>query len=159
MVQAYLLFIKKKFKLVHSETQRLINLLGINNGALNFDFIFDENDNLYFLEIAPRNGGGLLAELIYKSTNVDLIKYTVDTALGIKLKKLSLKKCKGYWSSFMLHSVKNGFYKNLFLSNKILSKIIMSNIFIKKGDRVKKYTNSQHILGNFILKFKLTKEA
>ena len=58
----------------------------------------------------------------------------------------------------MLHSVKNGFYKNLFLSNKIKSKIIMSNIFIKKGDRVKKYTNSQYILGNFILKFKSQKE-
>ena len=149
---------EEKFKKVHKETQRIINLLGIKNGALNFDFIFDKDDNLYFLEIAPRNGGGLLAEIIKKSTNVDLIKYTVDTALGLRLKKLSMKKCKGYWSSYMLHSLKNGIYKNLFISNKIKSKLIKSEIFVKKGDRIKKYGNSQHILGNLILKFKNQKE-
>ena len=55
---------EKKFQLVHKETQKLLKLVGIKNGALNFDFIFDDNDNLYFLEIAPRNGGGLLPELI-----------------------------------------------------------------------------------------------
>ena len=149
---------EKKFKIVHQETQRIIDLLGITNGALNFDFIFDKNDNLYFLEIAPRNGGGLLAELIQKSTNVDLIKYTVDTALGIRLKKLSMKKCKGYWSSFMVHSTKKGIYKNLFISNKIKSRLIKSEMFVRAGDYVRKYSNSQHILGNLILKFKNQKE-
>lgn len=149
---------EKKFKKAHKETQRLINLLGIKNGALNFDLIFDKNDNPFFLEIAPRNGGGLLAELIKKSTRIDLIKYTVDTALGIKLKKLSMKPCKGYWSSFMLHSLKTGIFKDLFISKKIKSKIIESNIFVRKGDQIKKYSNSQHILGNLILKFKNQKE-
>ena len=150
--------LEKKFKKAHKETQRLINVLGIKNGALNFDLIFDKNDNPFFLEIAPRNGGGLLAELIKKSTNIDLIKYTVDTALGIKLKKLSMKSCRGYWSSFMVHSLKTGVFKNLFISKKIKSKIIKSNIFVRKGDEIKKYSNSQHILGNFILKFKNQKE-
>ena len=149
---------EKKLKKAHKETQRIINLLGITNGALNFDLIFDKNDNLYFLEIAPRNGGGLLAELIQKSTNIDLIKYTVDTALGMKLKKLSMKKCKGYWSSFMVHSLKKGTYKNLFISNKIKSRLVKSEMFVKTGDHVKKYGNSQHILGNLILKFKNQKE-
>ncbi|MDC1224387.1 ATP-grasp domain-containing protein [Pelagibacteraceae bacterium] len=149
---------EKKLKKAHKETQRVINLLGINNGALNFDLIFDKNDNLFFLEIAPRNGGGLLPELIQKSTNVDLIKYTVDTALGMKLRKLSMEKSKGYWSSFMVHSIKKGTYKNLFISNKIKSRLIKSEIFVKTGDSVKKYGNSQHILGNLILKFKDQKE-
>ena len=80
---------EKKLKIAHRETQRIINLLGIKNGVLNFDFIFDKNNKLYFLEIAPRNGGALIPELIKYSTNTDLIKYTVDIALGIKLKKLS----------------------------------------------------------------------
>ena len=150
--------LEKNFRVAHKEAQRVINLLGITNGALNFDFIFDKNDNLYFLEIAPRNGGGLLAELIQKSTHVDLIKYTVDTALGIKLKKLSMKKCKGYWSSFMVHSLKKGIFKNLFISSKIKSRLIKSEMFVKTGDHVKKYCNSQHVLGNLILKFENQKE-
>ena len=144
---------EKKLKIAHRETQRIINFLGIKNGALNFDFIFDKNNKLYFLEIAPRNGGGLLAELIKYSTNTDLIKYTVDTALGIKLKKLSMKRCKGYWSSFMIHSSKRGIYKNLYINKKIKSKIIELNLFVKPGYKVKKYNNAQHILGNMILKF------
>ena len=41
---------EKKFQLVHKETQKLIKLVGIKNGALNFDFIFDDNDNYIFLK-------------------------------------------------------------------------------------------------------------
>ena len=41
----------------HVETQRLLSLLGIKTGALNFDIIFDDHGELYFLEIGPRNGG------------------------------------------------------------------------------------------------------
>ena len=149
---------ENKFRIAHKETQRIIDLLGITNGALNFDFIFDKNDNLYFFEIAPRNGGALIPELIQKSTNVNLIKYTVDTALGINLKKLSLKKCKGYWASFMVHSTKKGIYKNLYISKKTKSQLIQSEIFVKKGDSVKEYANAQHNLGNLILKFKNQKE-
>ena len=69
-----------------------------------------------------------------------------------------MKKCKGYWSSFMIHSLKKGVYRNLYISNKIKSQIIKSEIFVKNGDQVKKYCNSQHILGNLILKFKSQKE-
>ena len=78
--------------------------------------------------------------------------------LHYDLKKLSMKKCKGYWSSFMVHSSKKGTYKNLFISNKIKSQLIKSEMFVKSGDQVKKYSNSQHILGNLILKFKNQKE-
>ena len=69
-----------------------------------------------------------------------------------------MKPCKGYWSSFMLHSLKTGIFKDLFISKKIKSKIIESNIFVRKGDQIKKYSNAQHILGNLILKFKNQKE-
>ena len=81
-----------KFKIAHKETQKILNLVGIKNGALNFDFIFDKYDNLYFLEIAPRNGGGLLPELIKYSTKADLIKYTIEQSIGNKLKTLNKSK-------------------------------------------------------------------
>ena len=60
----------------HVETQRLLSLLGIKTGALNFDIIFDDHGELYFLEIGPRNGGCLIPEVIRYATGVDLIKYT-----------------------------------------------------------------------------------
>ena len=104
-----------KFKIAHKETQKILNLVGIKNGALNFDFIFDKYDNLYFLEIAPRNGGGLLPELIKYSTKVDLIKYTIEQSIGNKLKNLEQKKVRGFWSSFMIHSTRNGKFKNIYI--------------------------------------------
>ncbi len=149
---------EKKFQLVHKETQKLLKLVGIKNGALNFDFIFDDNDNLYFLEIAPRNGGGLLPELIKHLTKVDLVKYTIEQSIGNKLKKLYQKKIKGMWSSFMIHSMKNGKFKNIFIKNKLKKRIVYSKIFVKKGDKVEKYINAQQILGNLILNFKNKKE-
>ena len=54
--------------------------------------------------------------------------------------------------------MKKGTYKNLFISNKIKSRLVKSEMFVKTGDHVKKYGNSQHILGNLILKFKNQKE-
>ncbi len=149
---------EKKFKLVHKQTQKLLKLVGIKNGALNFDFIFDKNDNLYFLEIAPRNGGGLLPELIKYLTNVDLIKYTVEQSVGNKLKYLDQKNPKGLWSSYMIHSTKDGKFKNIFIKNELKKRIVYFKLFVKKGDRVKKYVNAQHILGNLIFNFKNKEE-
>lgn len=149
---------ERKFELVHRETQKLLKLVGIKNGALNFDFIFDNNDNLYFLEIAPRNGGGLLPQLIKHLTKVDLVKYTVEQSIGNKLKMLSQKKIRGFWSSFMIHSTQNGKLKNIFIKEKLKKRIVYSKIFVKKGDKVKKYVNAQQILGNLILNFKNKKE-
>ena len=53
---------------------------------------------------------------------------------------------------------KKGIYKNLFISKKIKSRLIKSEMFVRTGDYVRKYSNSQHILGNLILKFKNQKE-
>ncbi len=149
---------EKKFQKVQKETQKLLKLAGIKNGAINFDFIFDKNDNLYFLEIAPRNGGGLLPELIKYLTKIDLIKYTVKQSVGIKLKKLKQRKGIGFWSSFMIHSTKNGKFKNIYIKKSLKENIIYSKIFVNKGDPVKKYNNAQQILGNLILNFKNKKK-
>ena len=62
------------------------------------------------------------------------------------------------WSSFMIHSMKNGKFKNIFIKNKLKKRIVYSKIFVKKGDKVKKYINAQQILGNLILNFKNKKE-
>ena len=61
------------------------------------------------------------------------------------------------WSSFMIHSTQNGKFKNILLK-KLKKRIIYSKIFVKKGDKVKKYVNAQQILGNLILNFKNKKE-
>jgi len=75
-------FSKSVLDAVCRETQRLLTLLNMKIGALNFEFQYDKNGNFMILEIAARNGGNRFPELITHATNVDMVKYTVDAALG-----------------------------------------------------------------------------
>jgi biotin carboxylase len=137
----------------HIETQRLLSLLGMRTGALNFDFVFTQDGKFYFLELGPRNGGCLIPEVIRYTTGIDLIKNTVDAALGLSCANLTMKPATGYWSSYMVHSLEAGIYKELWLSERIKSKIIEQDIWVKSGDQVEKYLGSNHTLGTMILNF------
>lgn len=140
-------------EIAHAESQRLLSLLGMKTGALNFDFVFTEDGNFYFLELGPRNGGCLIPEVINYATTVDLIKYTVDAALGLDCSRLTMQPTQGYLSSYMIHSLETGTFKDLWLSDRIKSKIIEQDLWVKPGDKVVKYLGSNHTLGTMILRF------
>jgi len=137
----------------HLESQRLLSLLGMKTGALNFDFVFTEDGKFYFLELGPRNGGCLIPEVIRYATDVDLIKYTVDAALGLPCEGLASKSAEGYWSSYMVHSLETGTFKELWLSDRVKPKIVEQDIWVSPGESVQKYIGSNHTLGTMILKF------
>lgn len=140
-------------QLAHSESQRLLDLLGMRTGALNFDFVFSEEGDFYFLELGPRNGGCLIPEVIRYATGVDLIKYTVDAALGLPCDGLSMKATKGYWSSYMVHSIKDGVFSQLSLSSRAKEYIREQDIHVKAGDKVSLYSGSHDTLGTMILEY------
>lgn len=140
-------------QIAHAESQRLLGLLGMKTGALNFDFVFSEDGQFYFLELGPRNGGCLIPEVICHATEIDLIKYTVDAALGLPCDGLAIKPIQGYWSSYMVHSLESGTFKELWLSDRIKQKIIEQDIWVKSGDVINKYLGSNDTLGTMILKF------
>lgn len=140
-------------EIAHAESQRLLTLLGMQTGALNFDFVFTEDGDFYFLELGPRNGGCLIPEVICYATDIDLIKYTVDAALGLDCSDLAMKTARGYWSSYMVHSLETGTFKDLWLSDRIKPKIIEQDLWVKPGDKVEKYLGSNHTLGTMILRF------
>lgn len=144
---------KEWLDMAQKESQRLLNLLGMKTGALNFDYVFDDEGNFYFLELGPRNGGCLIPEVIRYSTGVDLIKYTVDAALGLPCDDLKMQPTNGFWSSYMVHSLDNGKYKELWLSERIKSKIVEKDIYIIPGDEVRKYGGSNDTVGTMIIKF------
>lgn len=137
----------------HNETQRLLDLLDIKMGALNFDFHYNKNGDFSFLELGPRNGGNLIPEVIKYATGVDLIKYTVDSALGLDCSDLEMKNTNGFYSCYMLHSLKDGIVNDIWYSNEIKKNIIEENIFIKQGNKVNKFDGSNHTLGTMIMKF------
>jgi len=144
---------QKLLETAHQETQRLLTLLNMKTGALNFDFLFSDDGKFYFLELGPRNGGCLIPEVIRYSTEVDLIKYTVDAALGLDCSDLEMQPPQGYWSSYMVHSLENGKFKELWLSERVQKYIVEQDIQVKSGDLVNKYSGSNDTLGTMILKY------
>ncbi len=149
---------KEWLEIAHAESQRLLTLLGMKTGALNFDFLFDQDGKFYFLELGPRNGGCQIPEVIRYSTGVDLIKYTVDAAIGLDCSSLSMTPSKGYWSSYMLHSLQDGVFKEVYLSDRAKKYIVEQDIYVKPGDKVFKFTGSHHTLGTMILQYSTLEE-
>lgn len=140
-------------EIAHAETQRLLTLLGMSTGALNFDFLFSEDGKFYFLELGPRNGGCLIPEVIKYATGIDLVKATVDAALGLDCNYVQQTAVDGFWSSYMVHSLSDGKFSNLSISERANSMIVEQNIYVSKDDAVKQYSGSNDTLGMMILEY------
>ncbi len=137
----------------HKETQRLLNLLNMKTGALNFDFLFSEDGKFYFLELGPRNGGCLIPEVVKYATGIDLIKATVDAALGLDCNYVTQTNVKGFWSSYMVHSLTDGAFDGLYISKRAKEMIVEQDIYVSKNDEVKQYSGSNDTLGMMILEY------
>ncbi len=145
-------------KQAQSETQRLLDLLDMKHGALNFDFHYNSKGDFSFLELGPRNGGNLIPEVIKYATGVDLVKYTVDSALGLDCSELTMESTKGFYSSYMLHAIEDGMVQEIWYSDEIKRNIVEENIFVQAGDNVKKFDGSHQTLGTMIMKFESIEE-
>jgi biotin carboxylase len=144
--------------LAHQETQRLLKLLGMKTGALNFDFVFTKNGEFYFLELGPRNGGCLIPEVIRYATGVDLIKATVDAALGGDCSYITQKPVEGFWSSYMVHAIEGGQFEELYRSKRAISRIVDMSFGVGKGCAVNKYSGSNDTLGMMVLRYESIEE-
>ncbi len=145
-------------EIAHSETQRLLTLLGMKSGALNFDFVFTAEGKFYFLELGPRNGGNLIPEVTFYATGIDMVKYTVNAALGIDCSDLAMAPVKGYWASYIVHSLDDGLFDRLEVSERMKNKIVEQNILVKPGDQVNQFSGSHDTLGTMILRFDSAEE-
>ena len=95
------------------QLERMFKILNIKFGAFNVEFIIDRN------LFSWRNGGNLIPDAIkhtYNNDTVDLLDYPIE-----------MNKPKGYYSSYLLHSQKDGIVDNIYI---LLSKIFLSKRMI-----------------------------
>lgn len=137
----------------HGETQRLLSLLGITQGALNFDFVFDDSGNFHFLELGPRNGGCRIPEAVLMGTGVDMISRTVEVAIHGTCEALEFQPVVGYWSTYMVHSLAPGAFESLRITDWMRDRIVDLDLWVKPGDPVRRYIGSDDTLGAAILQF------
>lgn len=140
------------------EINRLLTLLGMNAGAINIDAIIDHNNNIYIMEIGPRNGGNLIPEVIRYSTNIDLVAYTVESALGNDCSALQITPTKDYYASYIIHSEHEGTFNQLSIDEPLKDKIIDMKLYAKPKQSVYPFNGSQFGLGSIILRFNSMQE-
>ena len=141
-------------KKIHNEKQRLLSLLNMKTTAYNFDMRIDKDYNVYLMEVAPRDGGNYIPQIIKYATGVDLVELSVRAAMGEKIENLSLVPQKGFWSYFAVHSLKDGILDEVQIEEEVLKNNIVENHIIKKeGDRINAFVGANSTLGCLIMKF------
>ncbi len=138
---------------VDGELQKLITALGMKTSAYNIEVILDENDNVYILELGPRNGGSYIPQLIEYATGVDLVKYTIRAALGQSCADLKMQPTRGCYSNYMIYSTVSGKYKGIWF-DETFKKNNLLDVYCtySEGDTVSAYQNTTHSLGTILFK-------
>ncbi|UPW84240.1 acetyl-CoA carboxylase biotin carboxylase subunit family protein [Lysinibacillus sp. Ag94] len=138
---------------IHKEIQRALTLLNMKSGAYNFDIRVDEQENVYLIEIAARNGGDWIPQVTKYATGVDLIEYTIKTALGEDCNDLTMVESQGYWSVYVLNSETSGVFINVEMHDEIVNGIVEYELLVKSKNHIKAFSGSNEKLGTMILKF------
>lgn len=109
--------------------------LGIKNGAAHFEFIINQNNEIYLLELGGRPGGGLnFFPISYISNGIDypyhLINILLDKNTAIGDFEVKNKLC---WHFFKIY---NGVLDEVLGLNEVLSHkdVVKADIFVKIGD-------------------------
>lgn len=142
---------------IDKEIQRLFNLLNMNTGAYNLELRYSQND-IYIMEITPRNGGNSIPQSINYATGINLAEYTMKAAVGDYIDDLTMVEPNGYYAYYNIHSRKNGILKDIVIDNELKNKILDLNILKNIGDKVEEFYNGTQAIGNVIIKFLSQKE-
>ena len=140
-------------KKVDDELQKLITALGMKTSAYNIEVIIDENDEVFVLELGPRNGGSYIPQLIQYATGVDMVEYTIKGALGEDCSSLKMADTVGVWSNYMLLSKEPGNFKEIWFDEQFKKNNLLEvHCTYKEGDEVFAYQNTTHSLGTILFK-------
>lgn len=136
---------------VDAELQRLISVLGMKTSAYNIEVIIDKDDDVYILELGPRNGGSYIPQLIKYATGVNLVDYTLRAALKEDCSDLRMAPTNGCYSNYMIYSTVSGRFKEIWFDEKFKKKNLLDvYCTYSVNDEVSAYKNTSHSLGTIL---------
>lgn len=143
---------------LRTELQKFIDVIGLKTGPVNLEFRLGKDDRIFLMEVSPRNGGNMLPQLVTHATGFDMVKNTVNVAIGLECDQAKAYEMDGFYSYYVLHALREGRLRNLTFSKSIKERICESNIWIQPGDDVRVFTGAHLSLGVLILSFASAKE-
>lgn len=138
---------------IHNEIQRLLTALNMKTSTYNFDMRIDKDYNVYLMEVAPRDGGNYIPDVIKYATGVDLVECSVKAAMGERIDTSSFGEPKGFYSYFAVHSLKDGILDKVEFTEEGKKHILEDHLVKHPGDEIKAFTGANTTLGCLIMKF------
>ena len=147
-----------KLIIARKELQKVIDLLNIKMGVLNIEVLFDKNGKPYIIEMAARNGGNMISQLLEMVTGIDFVKVTVEAAINNNKIELKDTQAKQYYSTYYLHTLEKGKFKEIIFADEIQGNIIQKVINKKYGDELDVFEGLDKTIGIIFLKFNSSEE-
>lgn len=138
---------------IHNEIQRLLTALNMKTSTYNFDMRIDKDYNVYLMEVAPRDGGNYIPDVIKYATGVDLVECSVKAAMGERIDASSFGEPKGFYSYFAVHSLKDGILDKVEFTEEGKKHILEDHLVKHPGDEIVAFTGANTTLGCLIMTF------
>lgn len=130
----------------------IVKKLEINNGSMNVELLIDKKNRVWPIDIGPRSGGNMIPDLIGDMFGIDIVKMSIEAAMGIAI-KVNIHEPNGFYATHNLHSRKSGFYKEIIFSPEIEPYIYRKCLYKKIGDKIEYFDNAAKCLGIVFFKF------
>lgn len=138
---------------VYAELQRLISLLHMGSLAYNLEVRVDQEGKVWIMELAPRNGGNMIPQVIAHATGVDLVPYMVKAAMGDSCEDLRQTPVEGFWAYHCLYTTQDGLFDSVSYDESLKAHIIQEYLFVKPGEPVHAFHNGGQTFGISIFRF------
>lgn len=139
-----------------SELQRLADLLSLRDGVFNIETRVADDGRPYIMEVAPRGGGNRLCEMLRFATRgrTDLVRASVQAALGLAVDGISKPEYDGFWYQEMLHSNRAGVFRGIWYAPGFQkAHVAEEQLWAAPGDRVEAFTAANRAFGSVFLRF------
>lgn len=137
---------------VKETLQKLVEKLNLKNGALNVELVADKNNQVWPIDIGPRNGGNMIPDLLGYIFNIDVIEMSIRAAVGENL-RTTMYRGTPFYATHNLHVSQDGIFQKVRFSKEIESHILKTCIYKTKGDYVEYFDNASKAVGVVFLKF------
>jgi Biotin carboxylase len=139
---------------IHSEIQRLLTLLHMGSCTYNFDIRIDKDYNVYLMEIAPRDGGNYIPQVIQYLTGVNLVEYSVRIAMGERVDLPQATPPKGFAAYYAVHSNESGVLDWIEIPERVRKNHVLEEYHIKQpGAPVEAFCGANTALGCYLMRF------
>ena len=141
---------------IQKTVNKIVRASGVTFGEYNVETYYTLEDEVFVIEINPRQAGNYIPQLIEEHTGVSLTRLLVSTAVNDMSYYEYLKTFKrdnNYITLQVVFSKSDGIFERLYISPEIEKNVKWCEMIVKEGDRVVRGINAAEAIAYVDLQF------